>query len=131
MSFTRSALALLVVFWILQAIGAWIQLRHYRLALGQAASGWRDGYLGAGQSRPRFGAGCVVLLEVSPELRVRRLQAMSGMTIFARFKPLSEFDGWEMSRLVQHFAEGNDDSRLARAVRQAIAQIEEVRRRKT
>ena len=130
MEFVRGALALLIVFWILQCIGAWIQLRHYREAMTKATSDWNDGFLGAGQGRPRFGAAALVLLEVSPELLVRRLQVMSGMTVFARFRQLPAFEGWEMSRLLSHFGEGSDDSRLARAVRQAAGQIEEARRRK-
>lgn len=129
MSFTRDALALLLVFWILQIIGTWFQVKNYRTAMAKASSDWSDGFLGAGQSRPRFGAGCLVLLEAAPDLVVRRLQVMSGMTIFARFKPQPEFEGWPMSRLLERFAEGVDDSRLARAVRQAAAKIEEARRR--
>jgi glucitol operon activator protein len=129
MSFTRDALALLLVFWILQIIGTWFQVKNYRTAMAKASSDWKDGFLGAGQSRPRFGAGCLVLLEVGPDLVVRRLQVMSGMTIFARFQPQADFVGWPLSRLRDRFAESTDDSRLARAVRQAADKIEEARRR--
>ncbi len=131
MDFTRNALLMLLLFWVLQIAGSWIQWKHYRVALGDASSRWADGFLGMGQSRPRFGAGAVVMLEVDPELRVRRLQAMTGLSVFARFQPDDTVRGWSLEELARRHAEGPRDSQLSRAVRQAIQQVEEVRQRRT
>src|SRR6218665_2861686 len=130
MEFTQSALLSLLLFWTLQTTGAWIQWRQYRHTLGQAPRRWGDGYLGMGRAQPRFGFGVIALLEGSPDLQVRRLQIMSGITVFARFKTLDAVQNWPLSKLGTHYAPGPKDTRLARAVRQAIAQIEAVRARR-
>jgi glucitol operon activator protein len=129
MQFTQSALILLVIFWSLQIAGSWVQWSHYRRALTSATGAWGDGFLGMGQHRPRFGLGAIALLEVGPDLRVRRLQVMSGMSVFARFKSQDGVVGWSLSTLAMHFAPGQRDDRTALAIRQAIAQVEEVRTR--
>jgi DNA-binding transcriptional regulator of glucitol operon len=131
MEFTQTALLMLLLFWVLQIAGSWIQWKHYRAALGDASQRWSDGFLGMGQSRPRFGAGAVVMLEVDPELRVRRLQALTGISVFARFESDESVRGWSLSQLAERHAPGPRDTPLARAVRQAITQVEEVRQRKS
>lgn len=131
MDFTRNALLMLLLFWGMQIVGSWIQWKHYRVALSDASSRWKDGFLGMGQSRPRFGAGAVVMLEVAPDLRVRRLQVMTGLSVFARFRSDDTVRGWSLEQLAQRHAEGPRDTQLARAVRQAIQQVEEVHQRQS
>ena len=126
MQFSQSALLLLAIFWSLQVAGSWMQWSHYRRALTNATGAWGDGYLGMGQHRPKLGLGAIALLEVGPDLRVRRLQMMSGVSVFARFKPKEEVVGWPLSKLATEFVPGLRDDRSARAIRQAIAQIQEV-----
>lgn len=130
MQFTQSALLMLLLFWTLQIAGSWIQWKHYRTALGHATRRWGDGYVGMGRAQPRFGFGVIALLEVSPDLQVRSLQTMSGITVFARFKPLDGAQNMSLPELARRYASDADDSKLARAVRQAITQVEEVRARK-
>jgi DNA-binding transcriptional regulator of glucitol operon len=127
MQFTQSALILLAIFWSLQVAGSWMQWSHYRRALTSATGAWGDGFLGMGQHRPKFGLGAIALLEVGPDLRVRRLQMMSGVSVFARFKPQDLVVGWPLSKLATEYAPGVRDDRSARAIRQAIVQVEEVR----
>ena len=131
MEFTQNALLMLLLFWVLQIAGSWIQWRHYRVALSDASSRWSDGFLGMGQSRPRFGAGAIAMLEIGPDLRVRRLQTLTGISVFARFKPDVGVQGWTLEQLGARHAAGTPDSQLARAVRQAITQVEEVRQRQS
>jgi DNA-binding transcriptional regulator of glucitol operon len=129
MEFTQNALMMLLLFWTLQIAASWIQWKHYRVALNDATGEWSDGFLGSGQSRPRFGAGAVALLSVGPDMRVRQLRTMKGISVFARFKPDRTVQGWALSQLGTHYAPGTRDTAVAKAIRQAIAQIEEVRSR--
>ena len=129
MEFTQQALLMLLLFWILQIAGSWIQWRHYRDAMKDATGQWSDGFLGAGRSKPRFRAGSVALLSVSPDMRVRQLRTMSGITVFARFKQDSSVQDWTLSQLATHYAQGTRDNAVAKAIRQAITQVEEVRNR--
>jgi glucitol operon activator protein len=130
MQFTQSALLMLLLFWTLQIAGSWIQWKHYRTALGNASQRWGDGYVGVGRAKPRFGSGVIALLEVSPDLEVRSLQTMSGITVFARFKPIAGMQHGSLAELSRRYAAETDDSKVARAVRQAITQVEEVSSRK-
>lgn len=127
MQFTQSALLMLLLFWTLQIAGSWIQWKHYRTALGNATRRWGDGYVGMGRAQPRFGFGVIALLEVSPTLEVRSLQTMSGITVFARFKPVAGVQHGSLTELARRYEA--DDTKLARAVKQAITQIQEVRSR--
>jgi glucitol operon activator protein len=129
MQYTQHAMALLALFWALQVAGSWVQWTHYRKALRQATARWGDGYLGMGKARSRIGFGVLALLEVDPRLNVRSLQVMTGATVFARFRTMALTPQTTIDQLATRYAAGVDDSRLARAVRQAIQQIEEVRSR--
>ena len=130
MEFTQQALLMFVLFWVLQIAGSWIQWRHHRDSMNAASGEWSDGYLGAGRSKPRFRAGAVAMLSVSPDLRVRQLRLMSGMTVFARFKADASVQDWTLSQLSAHYAPGTRDTPIAKAIRQAISQVEEVHSRK-
>lgn len=125
---TQQLLLLLTLFWALQVAASWVQYRHYRGAMGEATRRWSDGYLGVGQSRRRLRGGAVALLEVDPALRVRRLQLLGGISIFARFKPQEGAEGLTLQQLAAQ-AEGSTPQALA--IRQAIAQVEAVHRRQT
>ena len=127
MELTQSALVLLVLCWTLQLVGTWWQWKSYRQALVDATSRWSDGFLGMGQHKNRFRSGAIVLLEVGPQMKVRRLQTMSGFSVFARFKPMVCVQGWTVSQLATHFAPGKCDSAIAHAIRQAIVKVEEAR----
>ncbi len=127
MSFTQSALILLVSCWSLQVAASWVQWSHYRRALTDATTQSSDGFLGMGQHRPKLGLGAIALLEAAPDGTVRRLQIMSGWSVFTRFVAQDAVTGWPLSRLSAEHAPGVRDDRRARAIRQAIEQIEAVR----
>lgn len=129
MEFTRNALLMLLLFWSLQIAGSWIQWRHYRTAMNAATHQWSDGFLGLGQSKSRFAAGAVALLSVGPDLRVRQLHTMKGISVFARFKAETAVQGWTLGQLAAQHAPGRRDKAIDKAIRQAITQVEEVVRR--
>lgn len=129
MDFVRNALLLLLLFWTLQIAGSWIQWRHYRSAMNDATGRWTDGFLGVGQSKSRLAAGAVALLSVGPDMRVRQLHTMRGLTVFARFKPSAGAQGLTLAQLAMQHAPGAKDTAVDKAIRQAIGQVEEVARR--
>lgn len=131
MDFTRNALLMLLLFWTLQIAGSWIQWRHYRGAMNAATARWTDGFLGVGQSKSRFAAGAVALLSVGPDLRVRQLHTMRGISVFARFEADTAVQGWTLGQLATHHAASKSESACDKAVRQAITQVEEVARKKS
>lgn len=128
MQFTQWALLLLLLSWSLQIAGSWIQWRHYRDAMSDATSRWTNGFVGVGRSKGRLFGGAMALLAVDPELRVRQLRTMRGLSVFARFHPEPAVSGWTLGELA---ALHSADTALGRAVRQSIVQIEEVRRRQS
>jgi glucitol operon activator protein len=125
--FTHVALALLAVFWSLQVAGAWTQWRHLQDSLARACRAHRDGYLGIGKARSRFGFGTVVLLLLTPDLRVRQLQTLSGLSVLARFRDQPQFQGLSLAELQAGLARPGVPPRLAAAVQGAIGQIQAVR----
>ena len=130
MEFTRNALLMLLLFWTLQIAGSWIQWRHYQVAINAATGRWTDGFLGVGRSKSRLAAGAVVLLSVGPDLRVRQLHTMQGISVFARFEIDTAVQGWTLSQLASRHAPGKKDGAVGKAVRQAILQVEAVARPK-
>lgn len=131
MEFLQKALLILLVCWVLQIVATWIQWKHYRTALTDDTEKWNDGFLGVGQSKPRFARGAVAILSVTSDLRVRELRTMCGITVFARFKSNASVRDWTVAQLATHYAPGTRHNALAKAICQAIAQIEEVRRQQT
>lgn len=127
MGSTQSALALLFVFWVLQSAGAWVQWRHYQQSVAGNRENWKNGYLGVGKSRRKFGFGAVAMVVVSPELRVKKLQVMKGMSIFARFKDVAAYEGMTLDALETVLKSKKPNDQTAKAIYHAIQRINEVR----
>ena len=127
MGFTQSALTLLFVFWVLQTAGAWMQWRHYQQSVAGNRENWTQGYLGVGKSRRKFGFGAVAMVVVSPELRVKKVQVMTGMSIFARFKDVVAFEGMSLESLASSVQGTQTNEQVSKAIQDAIQRIEEVR----
>ena len=127
MGFTQSALTLLFVFWVLQTAGAWMQWRHYQQSVAGNRENWTQGYLGVGKSRRKFGFGAVAMVVVSPELRVKKVQVMTGISIFARFKDVVAFEGMSLEGLASSVQGTQTNEQVSRAIQDAIQRIEEVR----
>ena len=125
----HTALLLFALFLTLQMLASWYQLRYYRRTFSDAARSWSDGYLGVGHARSRFGRGAVALLEVGSDLRVRRLRTMFGATVFARFETLPEVEQYTLEQLAEVYEPRSTKSQSAKAVWQAIQQIQGVRSR--
>jgi glucitol operon activator protein len=119
-------LILLVVVWLLQALGTWLQMRHYRQVMAAIRDRWSDGYLGVGNARASLGRGVILMLVVGPDDRVRDLLVMEGRSVLAKFKRLGAFDG----RSLQSLREDESFNALrgrAHALEQAIQQIEKAK----
>lgn len=129
MEFIRTALAMLLACWAVQAAGAWVQWRHYQLSVAGNRATWKRGFLGIGTFRRRFGFGAVAMVVASPDMRIDRLQVMQGLSVFARFKDLPDYEGMTLVELKEGLARLGADKPVAKAIRQALQQIEEVRNR--
>lgn len=119
-------LILLVIMWILQAVGTWLQMRHYRSVMRSIEGRWNDGYLGIGNARSSFGRGVILMVVVGPDETVRELLTMEGRSVLAKFRPLEEFRGRSLASLREDEAFNKVRGR-AKALDQAIQQIEKAR----
>ena len=127
MEFTQSALTLLFVFWVLQTAGAWMQWRHYLRSVAGNRENWKNGYLGVGKSRRKFGFGAVAMVVVSLELQVKKVQVMTGMSIFARFKDVAKYEGMSLEAFSVSLGEKQANEQISKALQDAVQRIEEVR----
>lgn len=116
------ALMALVGAWALQALGTYVQMRHFGATMGDVARQWPDGYVGAGNAKATFGAGLILLLVVSPDRVVRRAMVMRGRTVFARFARVPALEGKPLALLP---AEPDfQDKAASGALAKAVAQID-------
>lgn len=129
MDFTKSALVLLVVCWALQVAGSWVQWRHYQQSVMGNQRAWSEGYLGVGRARKKFGFGAIALVVVSKDMVVRRLQVMSGFSVFARFKDVPAYEGVKLDSLEARLTSKGTQEKIVTAVKDAIKRIEEVQGR--
>ncbi|WP_342364259.1 transcriptional regulator GutM [Terrarubrum flagellatum] len=125
MAFWQTALIALAIVWGVQMVGVWLQMRHYRDIMGSISATWSDGRVGAGNARSLFGKGVILVLVVGPDDIVRRLLVMEGRSVFAKFKPLPEFEGRRLDSL-RDSAFGENEKGRAQALAAAIAQIDRV-----
>ncbi len=128
------AILLLAFVWALQSVGVWMQMRHYRGALGDIEQKFATGFVGTGFMRGRFAKGTIALVVVNDRLTVDRVAVMTGRSVFAKFHNHTEFEGLTLASLKERAAalsEGTKDERsLSKALVQAIDQIDAVRAKK-
>jgi len=122
------ALILLTVMWVLQAVGTWLQMRHYRNVMRSIEGRWTDGYLGIGNARSSLGRGVILMVVVGPDGCVRELLTMEGRSVLAKFSPLEQFRGCNLASLREHEMFNSRRGR-AQALDQAIQQIEKAKSR--
>jgi glucitol operon activator protein len=115
MDFVRGALLALAVFWALQLVGSWFQMRRYTDAVRDAAKRWQSGFLGVGSCKVKLGRGAVAIVVLSSDLRVCQFLSMSGLTVFTRFHPHESFTGLSASE----FSARLKASKLRRSIAQA------------
>lgn len=126
----QGALALLVVAWLLQCVGTWIQIRRYRSAFRELSSGWADGWMGAGRGGRFPRAGAIAMIVIAPDDTIRRVVVIAGRTVFAKAVRHESFEGLTVGALRTRMAEpGRDATKLA--IASALDQVEAVRAKRT
>ncbi len=100
MEYVHWGLGALALLWGLQCVGSVYQIRKYRRALSATLSAWQRGYLGVGCQRGVVSQGALVILVLTEEHEVASFQAMTGRTIFSRFKTYPQFCGYDQTDLL-------------------------------
>ncbi len=124
MAIWQWALLALALLWGFQSLGVWFQMRHYTDVMKGISNKYKDGYVGAGHVRGRFGKGVIVLIVTDRHLVVRRLLEMSGRTVFAKFSRREAFEGLTLEQLREKADQGVFLPVVAPAVHTAIQQAE-------
>jgi glucitol operon activator protein len=125
MDYVRGALLGLAVFWAMQVIGSWYQMRRYGDAVRDTARQWKGGFLGVGSCKVKFGRGAIAIVVLSADMRICQFLSMSGLTVFSRFRPHEGYAGLS----IDEFAAQLTGTRLRRAiVRAATDALDRARR---
>lgn len=128
MAIWQWGLLLLAVVWALQSLGVWLQMRHYSDVFKGITEKYKDGYVGAGNCRGRFGKGTIALVVVTPDLLVQRLLTMTGRSVFAKFRRHENVEGMTLDQLRSNPAVlGEGEAGVAEAVKKAVEQIDRAR----
>lgn len=109
--------------WMLQAYLTYRQVEAYRRTVRDMARR-PGGFLGVGVHRRRLGRGAVVVLVTDPAGVICDGRLMSGITVFSRLQPYSEWTGQQVSEAL---ARATADPRPAAAVRASISAMEQIR----
>ncbi len=129
MALWQIGLLLLAFVWMLQSVGTWLQMRHYREVMGSIERRWTDGYMGVGNARASLGRGIILILVVAPDDTIRDLFVMQGRSVFAKFSRLDEYEGRSVASLLADEAFTGMRGRK-QALEQAAQQIENAKIRK-
>lgn len=78
--------------WVLQLVFTIVQSNHFQKQFRELQQ-QLSGFLGVGVSRRRFGSGAVVILVTDEHGVVTRCRQMAGISVFARFREVSELIG--------------------------------------
>lgn len=130
MSFPAYLILVLAVLWVLQIVGTYFQMRHYRRVLGRITQEESSGYVGVGNAKARFGKGVILILVTNNGGSVVRALRMRGMTVFARFKDVPEFVGMKLADLRDEERKGPYEAATMLAARRAVEQIERIKAEK-
>ena len=130
MSWIAYAILILAVAWVLQIVGTYFQMRHYREVLGRITREGGEGFVGVGNAKATFGKGVILILVADENDVVKRASRMRGMTIFARFKEAPELVGIGLDELRSEDREGPYEKGTMLAARRAIEQIDRIKREK-
>ena len=130
MSWIAYVILLLALAWILQIIGTYFQMRHYREVLRGITREGGEGFVGVGNAKATFGKGVILILVSDGNDVVRRALRMRGMTIFARFKEAPDLAGMSLDELRAEGREEPYDKSTMLAARRAIEQIDRIKQEK-
>ena len=124
-------LLFLAVGWLSQIAGTYFQMEHYRKVLGGIREEGREGYVGVGNAKARFGKGVILILVVGESGIVGKALRMRGMTVFAKFKEAPDLLGMDLDGLREEEREGPYDDGTMLAARRAVEQIDQIKAEKT
>ncbi|MBO0662349.1 transcriptional regulator GutM [Jiella sp. MQZ9-1] len=129
MELWQIAVIFLIGAWLLQSVGTWFQMRHFRDVMGAVSDKWSDGRVGAGNARGSLGKGVIALAVVDPSEILRKVMVMEGRSVLAKFQPLPEWEGKPLSALRAAVADSHFDKGRGKALANAIAQLDRVQQR--
>lgn len=124
MEIWKIASGLLVIVWFLQAIGTFVQMRHYRSVMGAITDKWSDGHLGAGSARAKFGQGVIAIIVIDNQSIIRKAMICKGRSVFAKFSALKEWEGLELTALKNNILAQEAKTGVLKAALNAVEQIE-------
>ena len=130
MSWIAYAILILAVAWVLQIVGTYFQMRHYRDVLGGITREGGEGFVGVGNAKAAFGKGVILILVADENDVVKRALRMRGMTIFARFKEAPELAGMRLDELRVGDREEPYDKNTMLAARRGVEQIDRIKQEK-
>jgi glucitol operon activator protein len=130
MSWVAYVILLLAVAWILQIVGTYFQMRHYREVLGRITREGNEGFVGVGNAKATFGKGVILILVADKDDMVRKAMRMRGMTIFARFGDIPDLVGMSLEELRVEGREEPYDKSTMIAARRAVEQIDRIKQEK-
>ncbi|WP_166396223.1 transcriptional regulator GutM [Rubrobacter marinus] len=130
MQFWVLLLVVLGFLWLLQAVGTYFQMAHYRKVLGGITAEADEGYVGVGNAKSYFGKGVILMLVVGEDGVVGRALRMRGRTVFARFEDADRLVGLGIDELRDGEREGPEDPGTMAAARMAVEQIDRIRAQK-
>lgn len=110
--------------WLLQYGLTWLQIRHYRAAMRKLVQEYRNTegyYLFSGIARKALGSGAIVLVIVDNERIIRYGQVLTGFTVFARFKPHTEYIGHRIEEVLKESEATLRQKRHVSSKRQSLA----------
>lgn len=127
MGFWAVLLLVLGCLWVLQVMGTYFQMSHYRKVLGGITAAGKDGFVGVGNAKSRFGKGVILILVAGREGSVERALKMRGRTVFARFEEAKGLVGLGVDELRGEGRKDLEDPATMLAARQAVEQIDRIR----
>src|SRR3712207_3975482 len=130
MSWIAYGVLLLAIAWILQIVGTYFQMRHYREVLGRVTREGKEGFVGVGNAKATFGKGAILIIVADGNDVVRQALRMRGMTIFARFKDVHDLVGMSLEELRVEGREEPYDKGTMLAARRAVEQIDRIKQEK-
>lgn len=100
-----------VSMWILQLILSILQFRRFAAHVRELR---REGRVAIGKAKGRFAAGAIVLFVIDGDCNILRGEIMKGVTVFAGFRPLDDFNGVNLLDLdEEHVARYDRQTRRA------------------
>ena len=126
MSFVYVLIPILAVLWLLQGVGTYFQMTHYRKVLGGITDAGGEGFVGVGNAKGRLGKGVILILVADGSGRVTNALRMRGMTVFARFRAAGELIGMRLEALEEIELTEPYDAGTMLAARRAVEQIRKI-----